>query len=60
MEIVLQVRNGKRTAILAIQFDKAKKDSDKGKKNTKLFVVYRPNTGQQVLSASSRNQNGYL
>ena len=59
MEIVLQVRNGKRTAILAIQFDKAKKDSDKGKKNTKLFVVYRPNTGQQV-SASSRNQNGYL
>ncbi len=44
-----QVRNNKRTAILAITYDKTKKESDKTKKNTKLFVVYRPNTGQQVL-----------
>jgi hypothetical protein len=41
-----QVRNGKRTAILAIQYDKMKKDAEK--KNTKVYVVYRPNTGQQV------------
>ena len=44
-----QVRNGKRTAILAILYDKAKKENDKNKKAVKVFVVYRPNTGQQVL-----------
>jgi hypothetical protein len=48
-----QVRNGKRTAILAILYDKTKKESDKNKKAVKVFVVYRPNTGQQVQSDHS-------
>ena len=49
-----QVRNGKRTAILAILYDKAKKENDKNKKAVKVFVVYRPNTGQQVLLHSNK------
>ena len=42
-----QVRNGKKTAILAIM-DETGKKTKKGKDGSKLFFVYRPNTGQQV------------
>ena len=42
-----QVRNGKKTAILAILDEQGKK-TKKGKEGGKLFFVYRPNTGQQV------------
>ena len=46
-----QVRNGKKTAILAIQTEETGKKSKKGKEgkdSSKVFMVYRPNTGQQV------------
>ncbi len=46
-----QVRNGKKTAILASAI------SSRGKKKEKVFIVYRPNTGQQVrylISTSER------
>ena len=45
-----QVRNGKKTAILAIQTEETGKKSKKGqgKDSSKVFMVYRPNTGQQV------------
>jgi len=45
-----QVRNGKKTAILAVM-DEGSRNPKKGKENkeaNKLFFVYRPNTGQQV------------
>ena len=42
-----QVRNSKKTAILAVLEEASKKKSDK-KKDSKLFYIYRPNTGQQV------------
>lgn len=42
-----QVRNGKKTAILAILDEQGKKGK-KVKEGGKLFFVYRPNTGQQV------------
>ena len=42
----LQVRNGKKTAILAVVIDK--KSKSKGKKQEKVYVIYRPNTGAQV------------
>ena len=44
----LQVRNNKRTAILAIQSDSKKKNLDPKAKKEKLFTIYRPNTGQAV------------
>ena len=40
-----QVRNGKKTAILAIMDETGKKGAKDG---SKLFFVYRPNTGKQV------------
>ena len=47
-----QVRNGKSTAILAAATEKSsryKALAEKGsKKKDKTFIVYRPNTGQQV------------
>ena len=46
-----QVRNGKKTAILAIQTEETGKKSKKGKEgkdSSKVFMVYRLNTGQQV------------
>jgi hypothetical protein len=43
----VQVRNNKKTAILALLDEGSKKGKDK-KKEGKLFYVYRPNTGQQV------------
>jgi len=43
-----QVRNNKRTAILAIQSDSKKKNLDPKAKKEKLFTIYRPNTGQAV------------
>ena len=43
---LLQVRNGKKTAVLAVVIDK--KSKSKGKKQEKVYVIYRPNTGQQV------------
>ena len=45
-----QVRNNKKTAILAV-LDEGSKRIKKGatKESGKLFFVYRPNTGQQVL-----------
>ena len=47
-----QVRNGKKTAILAIM-DETGKKTKKGKQEGKgLFFVYRPNTGQQVKQES--------
>jgi len=42
-----QVRNGKKTAILAVMDEAAKKKPEK-KKDSRLYYVYRPNTGQQV------------
>ena len=42
-----QVRNNKKTAILAVQTDSKKKGTEASKKE-KMFIVYRPNTGQQV------------
>merc|ERR1712223_698847 len=42
-----QVRNNKKTAILAIQTEGKKKDNLKKTKD-KLFIIYRPNTGQAV------------
>ena len=49
-----QVRNGKSTAILAAATEKSsryKALAEKGsKKKDKTFIVYRPNTGQQVCS----------
>lgn len=42
-----QVRNGKKTAILAVMDDSSKKKPEK-KKDQRLYFVYRPNTGQQV------------
>ena len=44
-----QVRNSKKTAILAIMAESTKTKKGKEKKDSsKLFFVYRPNTGQQV------------
>jgi len=43
----MQVRNNKKTAILALMDESSKKGKEK-KKDNKLFYVYRPNTGQQV------------
>jgi hypothetical protein len=43
-----QVRNNKKTAILAVLSDRQKKTGDSNKKKEKMFIVYRPNTGQQV------------
>jgi len=43
----MQVRNNKKTAILALMDETSKRGKDK-KKDNKLFFVYRPNTGQQV------------
>ena len=43
---LLQVRNGKKTAVLAVVIDK--KSKSKGKKQEKVYVIYRPNTGAQV------------
>ena len=50
-----QARNGKKTAILAAACEKSSRykaladKSEKGsKKRDKVFIVYRPNTGQQV------------
>ena len=45
-----QVRNNKKTAILAVMDETSRKEKKgKEKKDTsKLFFVYRPNTGQQV------------
>ena len=42
-----QVRNGKKTAILAIMDEQGKR-SKKVKEGGKQYFVYRPNTGQQV------------
>ena len=41
------MRNGKKTAILAVMDEAAKKKPEK-KKDSRLYYVYRPNTGQQV------------
>ncbi len=56
-----QARNGKKTAILAIALDQAKTASASasggssksgGGKRVKMYVIYRPNTGQQVKQES--------
>uniref|UniRef100_A0A0K2TS10 Protein strawberry notch n=1 Tax=Lepeophtheirus salmonis TaxID=72036 RepID=A0A0K2TS10_LEPSM len=44
-----QVRNNKKTAILAVALDNKK---GKENKKEKMFVLYRPNTGQQVKNES--------
>merc|ERR1719400_2487397 len=44
----MQVRNGKKTAILALMDETSKKGKVNKKPDSKLFYVYRPNTGQQV------------
>jgi len=46
-----QVRNNKKTAILAVMDETSKKKPEK-KKEQKLFFIYRPNTGQQVKQES--------
>merc|ERR1740129_1822107 len=43
-----QVRNGKKTAILAIMDETGKKTKKSKQEGKGLFFVYRPNTGQQV------------
>lgn len=45
-----QARNGKKTAVLAIQVagSKLKTDPEQSKKKEKMLTIYRPNTGQQV------------
>ena len=46
------MRNGKKTAILAAAIDKkSSSKAGKGKKQEKVYVIYRPNTGQQVRRA---------
>ena len=50
-----QVRNGKKTAILAIldeQGKKTKRGREREKEGKQMFFVYRPNTGQQVKQES--------
>ena len=42
-----KVKNGKKTAILAIMDEQGKRGK-KGKEGEKQYFVYRPNTGQQV------------
>ena len=47
------MRNNKKTAILAVMDESSRKKTagssgGEGKKESKLFYVYRPNTGQQV------------
>ena len=49
--LIAQVRNNKKTAILAIMDESSKKGKEK-KKDSKLYFVYRPNTGQQVKQES--------
>merc|ERR1719347_2006881 len=44
----MQVRNNKKTAILALMDETSKKGKVNKKPDSKLFYVYRPNTGQQV------------
>merc|ERR1719305_2121551 len=44
----MQVRNNKKTAILALMDETSKKGKINKKPDSKLFYVYRPNTGQQV------------
>merc|ERR1712130_608712 len=44
----MQVRNNKKTAILALMDETSKKGKNNKKPDSKLFYVYRPNTGQQV------------
>ena len=51
---MFQVRNNKKTAILAVLDEGSKKKPDK-KKDSKLFYVYRPNTGQQVKQVNTLN-----
>ena len=41
------MRNNKKTAVLAIQTESKRKASETSKKE-KMFIIYRPNTGQQV------------
>ena len=48
MNFLFQNRNNKKTAILAMQTEsKTRKNAETSKKE-KLFIVYRPNTGQAV------------
>ena len=47
-----QVRNGKKTAILAIMDETGKKTKKNKQEGKGLFFVYRPNTGQQVKQES--------
>lgn len=56
----LQGKSGKKTAILAIMNEKSSRysamleaGSTGGKKKEKVFIVYRPNTGQQVMLPKS-------
>merc|ERR1719233_2784651 len=44
----MQGRNNKKTAILALMDETSKKGKVNKKPDSKLFYVYRPNTGQQV------------
>ena len=43
-----QVRNNKKTAVLAVLTEGKSKDKQKNSKKDKLFNIYRPNTGQAV------------
>jgi hypothetical protein len=44
-----QVRNNKKTAVLAMRTDSKKKGTEtSSKKKLQMYIVYRPNTGQQV------------
>lgn len=45
--LFFQVRNNKKTAVLAVCESDAKSDVKKDK-NNRLFVLYRPNTGLQM------------
>ena len=45
----MQIRNNKKTAVLALAESENKQDDNsRKKKNCKLFILYRPNTGLQM------------
>ena len=49
ISIFFQVRNNKKTAVLAMRTDSKKKGTEtSSKKKLQMYIVYRPNTGQQV------------
>lgn len=46
LNLILQVRNNKKTAVLAVLEPSA--TNKKREKNSRMFILYRPNTGMQM------------